>query len=54
MRFLFDMKQKRLVVMLNSEDAATSFRLENRGLELSAGGNFGRDVRLLGKRPDIA
>lgn len=46
--FINGMKS-RLVVMLNSEDAATTFRLENKGQEVSAGGNFGKDVKILGK-----
>eukprot|EP00913_Durusdinium_trenchii_P026019 g24412.t1 len=46
--FMSGMKS-RLVVMLNSEDAATTFRLENRGQEMTSGGNFGKDVEVLGK-----
>ncbi|CAE7572194.1 unnamed protein product [Symbiodinium natans] len=46
--FIGGMKD-RLVVMLNAEDAATSFRIENRGEEVSVGGNFGKDVEILGK-----
>ncbi|CAJ1348007.1 unnamed protein product [Effrenium voratum] len=46
--FINGMKS-RLVVMLNSEDSATTFRLENKGQEVSAGGNFGNDVEVLGK-----
>ncbi|CAE7759653.1 unnamed protein product [Symbiodinium pilosum] len=39
--------KERLVVMLNAEDAATSFRIENKGTEVSVGGNFGGDVKIL-------
>mmetsp|Transcript_25685 Transcript_25685/g.58249 ORF Transcript_25685/g.58249 Transcript_25685/m.58249 type:complete len:312 (-) Transcript_25685:82-1017(-) len=46
--FIKGMKD-RLVVMLNAEDAATSFRIENKGSEMSQGGNFGKDVETLAK-----
>eukprot|EP00931_Biecheleriopsis_adriatica_P068276 TRINITY_DN42251_c0_g1_i1.p1 TRINITY_DN42251_c0_g1~~TRINITY_DN42251_c0_g1_i1.p1 ORF type:complete len:320 (+),score=70.35 TRINITY_DN42251_c0_g1_i1:35-994(+) len=46
--FIDGMKD-RLVVMMNSEDAATKFKIENKGMEGAIGGNWASDIAPLAK-----